>query len=69
MLLYSFICLFWFRVVGAAHVADLSSLPTGELLSLKLGTEFLVADYSFHQGQGGRGVREAVELQAQKLGL
>lgn len=56
-------------MVGAAHVADLSSLPRGELLSLKLGVEFLVADYSSCQGQGGRGVREAVEQQARKLGL
>ncbi len=30
-------------MIGAAHVIDLSSLPQGELIALKLGKAFLLA--------------------------
>ena len=38
---YYFFYLPIIRVIGAAHVEDISSIPEGELMSLQLGREFL----------------------------
>ena len=44
------VSIFCFRVIGAAHVEDLFSVPEGELLALVLGRAFLLS--SSRKGYG-----------------